>query len=192
MNVNTTFRRHVAEWHAWKNELVGIQALALAFSWVAIMAILAQVRFVLPFTPVPFTMQVFGVLLGGIVLGRGLSTLAQGLYVGLGILGMQWFQGTNGGWEYFLGPTGGYLLSYPLATFLVATLAEQGRGRPVRALTAMLVGLATIYAFGVVWLAFVIDVSFLDAIMLGAVPFVVLDLVKAVLATGVGLGVASR
>lgn len=191
MNVDSSFRRHIIEWHAWKDDLEGVQRMVLAFSWVAVMAILAQVRFVLPFTPVPITMQVFGVLLGGVLLGRTLGTLAQSLYVGLGLLGMQWFQGTNGGWEYFLGPTGGYLLSYPLASYLVAVLVDGGTRNTFRTLVAMLVGLATIYTFGVLWLAVALHVSILKAILLGAAPFILLDLVKVALATGVGVRLAA-
>lgn len=176
------FQSRVHEWHLWKDQQGWLQSLVIAMAWVPVMAILAQVRFVLPFTPVPITMQVFGVYLGAILLGRNKSIAAQALYVGLGIAGMQWFQDYNGGWAYFLGPTGGYLLAYPFASWVTAELLER-RQNPI---VAMLAGLLIIYALGVAWLAWSLDVSLTRAIMLGAAPFIVVDLVKAVVAAGMG------
>lgn len=158
--------------------------LTLSLAWAALMGLLAQVRVPLPFTPVPFTMQVFGILLGGVVLGARYGALAQVAYVGVGILGVPWFQGYNGGWAYFLGPTGGYLLAAPLAAVVTGILVARVRLRPtLRSAFAMFAGVSVIYLVGMTWLAVALDVSPARAFALGVAPFVLVDAVKAVAAT---------
>lgn len=167
-------------YRVWRESRSVLVMLTCALLWAGLMGLLAQVRIPLPFTPVPFTMQVFGVLLGGVILGTAYGTLAQALYVGIGIAGVPWFQGYHGGWEYFLGPTGGYLLAYPIAALFVGSMASRAPVRPAaRSLVAMLVGLMVVYACGMTWLAWVLDVSIARAFALGVAPFIVVDVLKA-------------
>src|SRR2546429_7266798 len=100
---------------------------AVAFVTV-LTAIAAQVSVPLPFTPVPFTMQPMVVLLGGAALGARLGAASQLLYLGLGIAGLPVFAAAAlpPGAARLLGPTGGYLMSYPLAAFVAGRLAERG------------------------------------------------------------------
>lgn len=146
---------------------------------------------------VPLTLQTFGVLFTGALLGarRGLS--ATGLYLLLGIVGMPVFAaGADGvhragldtivsvtGGRLVLGATGGYLLGFLLASALVGGLAERGWDRrPVRSLAAMMMGTVLIYACGVAWLALAAGLSLSDALIFGLWPFLPGDLLKLVAA----------
>lgn len=172
-----------SRFHAWRDNRSVAFMLTFSLAWAVFMGLLAQVRIPLPFTPVPFTMQVFGVLLGGVILGVRYGMLAQIVYVGVGILGVPWFQGYNGGWEYFLGPTGGYLLACPLAAVAAGAIAHRATLRPfVRSSLAMLAGITVIYALGMTWLALALDVSLARAFVLGVAPFVLVDAAKALAA----------
>src|SRR5215204_1352828 len=92
----------------------------------------AQISVPLPFTPVPFAMQDMVVLIGGAALGARLGMSAQVLYLALGIAGLPVFAASAvlpQGFARLLGPTGGYLMSYPIAAFVAGFLAERGFDR---------------------------------------------------------------
>ena len=120
-------------------------------------AIAAQVSVHLPFTPVPFTFQPMVVLLGAMVLGSRLGATSQMLYLALGIAGLPVFAASPllpQGAARLLGPSGGYLMSYPLAAFVTGALAERGFDRRyLTAIVAMAAGLAVVYAGGTAWLS---------------------------------------
>ncbi len=146
----------------------------------------AQISIPLPFTPVPFTLQPMIVLLGGAALGRRLGCYSQIIYLAAGIAGLPVFASSPilpQGALRLLGPTGGYLASYPLAAWIVGALAERGFDRRyLRSIVAMAAGLLVIYAFGVAWLAFGARVpqplGVRSALIAGAGPFFVADVVK--------------
>src|SRR5262245_33359024 len=160
----------------------------------ALTAIAAQVSVPLPFTPVPFTLQPMVVLLGGATLGARLGAASQVLYLAAGIAGFPVFAASAvlpPGPLRLLGPTGGYLMAYPIAAFLTGYLAERGFDRRYLAsVLAMLAGLFVIYAAGAAWLGFVarsaggaadgLSASFLA----GVYPFIVPDLLKLSIAAG--------
>jgi len=150
----------------------------------ALTAIAAQVSIPLPFTPVPFTMQPMIVLLGGAALGARLGASSQALYLLLGIAGLPVFAASATlppGAARLLGPTGGYLMSYPLAAFVAGWLAERGFDRRyLSAVVAMAAGLAVVFACGLVWLAVVAQpsIGIRDALAAGFFPFVLADGLK--------------
>jgi biotin transport system substrate-specific component len=154
-------------------------------------AIAAQVSIPLPFTPVPFTFQPMIVLLGGAALGARLGMTSQFLYLALGVAGLPVFAASATlppGVARLLGPTGGYLMSYPFAAFVAGWLAEGGFDRRyVTSVIAMAAGLALIFAGGVLWLAFVVQPSqgLAGALAAGFIPFVLPDLLKLLVAAGV-------
>lgn len=167
-----------------------VSVVALVVGFALLTALMAQVRLPLPFTPVPVTGQTFAVLLSGAALGWRLGTASQGLYVALGALGLPFYAGGNSGWEYATGSTGGYLVGFVVAAFVVGHLAERRQDRTVAtAVPAFLTGTVIIYLFGVSWLARSLGVGAVEAMELGMVPFVVGDLAKVVLA-GVALPAA--
>lgn len=151
----------------------------------------AQISVPLPFTPVPFTFQPMLVLVGGAALGARLGATSQVLYLALGIAGLPVFAASPvlplGGLR-LLGPTGGYLMAYPIAAFAVGYLAERGFDRRYwGSFFAMAVGLAIIFAFGVIWLAtFAVPAAgFAGAVAAGFTPFIAADLVKLAIAAGI-------
>ncbi|HVG69585.1 MAG TPA: biotin transporter BioY [Vicinamibacterales bacterium] len=159
----------------------------------------AQISFPLPFTQVPFTFQPMVVLVGGLVLGSRLGFASQVLYLTAGIAGLPVFAASATlppGILRLLGPTGGYLMVYPLAAFAVGCLAEHGWARRyVTSVAAMLVGLAMIYLAGTVWLAYFARlasgsaaVGLNAALASGVYPFVLADLVKLAAAAGITPG----
>lgn len=158
----------------------------------ALTAAAAQVSIPLPFTPVPFTLQPMIVLLGGAALGSRLGLSAQVLYLLAGIAGLPVFAASPllpPGALRLLGPTGGYLISYPLAAFAAGWLAERGFDRRyVTSVLAMACGLAIVFACGVTWLAFFARpaaVGLDAALRTGFYPFIPADIFKIFLAAAV-------
>ena len=145
----------------------------------------AQFSVPLPFTPVPLTLQDTVVLLGGAALGSRLGMMAQVLYLAAGIAGLPVFAASATlpqGPLRLLGPTGGYLLSYPFAAFLTGWLAERGFDRRyVTSVIAMIAGLAVVLTCGVTWLALFArpaGLGFSAALKAGLYPFLAGDVLK--------------
>jgi biotin transport system substrate-specific component len=146
-------------------------------------ALMAQVEIPLWFTPVPITGQTFAVLLAGAALGWRAGMASQVLYVALGAVGLPFYSGGGSGWTVVSGATGGYLVGFVAAAFLVGHLAERKQDRTVvTAIPAFLAGTVVIYGFGVTWLSYSLGVSGVEAMELGMVPFVIGDLIKVALA----------
>lgn len=151
----------------------------------------AQVSIPLPFTPVPFTLQPMVVLLGGAVLGSRLGMAAQVAYLMAGLAGLPVFAASPvlpQGMLRLLGPTGGYLMSYPLAAWLTGLLADRGLDRRYfTSVVAMAAGLAVVFACGVLWLAFGTGsaVGLSAAVRAGLYPFLPADTFKVFVAAGV-------
>lgn len=158
---------------------------AVAFVTV-LTAIAAQISIPLPFTPVPFTFQPMVVLLGAAVLGSRLGVTSQVMYLALGIAGLPVFAASPGlpqGAARLLGPTAGYLLSYPLAAFATGWLAERGFDRRyLTSVIAMACGLAVVFAGGVAWLSVALPRGFSGALAAGFTPFIIADLLKLLVA----------
>jgi len=162
--------------------VVRVAAVGLA---VALTATAAQFTVVLPFTAVPFTLTPLVVILSGAVLGSRLGAAAQMAYLAAGIAGLQVFAPSvvlPPGAGRLLGPTGGYLLAYPMAAFAAGYLAERGWDRSfLRASVALLAGLAMIYLGGFAWMTRFAP-SLGAAFAQGIAPFIVADLVKVAIA----------
>jgi len=143
----------------------------------AVIAIAAQIAVPVPFTPVPLTLQPLAVLLVGAVLGSARGAAAATLYLLEGMSGLPVFSQAHGGAMWLVGPTAGYLWSYPAAAFVAGWLAEhRGTTTIVRAIGSMLVGLAVIYAGGWSWLAVISGPR--AAFAMGVAPFIAADAVK--------------
>lgn len=155
----------------------------------------AQISVPLPFTQVPFTFQPMVVLLGGLVLGSRLGLASQALYLLAGIAGLPAFAASATlppGALRLLGPTGGYLMSYPIAAFVTGCLAERGFDRRyLTSVVAMLAGLVVVYACGAIWLGLfarrvaTAPLGLHTALVTGVYPFIAADLVKLLAAAGV-------
>jgi biotin transport system substrate-specific component len=158
----------------------------------ALTVVAAQVSVPLPFTPVPFTLQPMVVLLGGAALGARLGMASQVLYLALGIAGFPVFAASAvlpQGALRLLGPTGGYLMSYPFAAFVAGALAERGFDRRyITSVLAMAAGLAVVFTVGVLWLAWFArpaHAGLAAALATGLYPFLPADIIKICVAAAI-------
>jgi biotin transport system substrate-specific component len=160
----------------------------------ALTAAAAQISAPLPFTQVPFTFQPMIVLLGGLALGPRLGTAAQMLYLLAGAAGLPVFAASPTlapGFLRLMGPTGGYLMSYPIAAFVTGYLAQRGFDkRYVTSVLAMAAGLLVVYACGAMWLGWfagggaATPPGLRVALMTGVLPFIAADAIKLLIAAG--------
>ncbi len=158
-----------------------LESLAYIFSFSILMGLLARLSVPLPFTPVPVSGQTLGVLLAGLLLGPQRAALAMLLYLGEGALGLPVFSPTGpGGLAQLLGPTGGFLMSYPLAAFVVGYLASRLR----LATVALLAGEVVIFTFGALWLALILGQGGQGVLMMAVWPFIPGELLKVLAAFG--------
>jgi len=145
-------------------------------------ALLAQIRIPLPFSPVPLTGQTFAVLLSGAMLGCRRAFLSQALYLAAGATGLPVFAGGASSFAHLLGPTGGYLWTFPVAAALLGWLVERGASRSSWKLAGGLVlSDVVILTFGVLWLHALYHLPFSQAWLWGFYPFLVGDILKVVL-----------
>lgn len=161
-------------------------------AFVSVTALGAFVRIPLPFTPVPITLQTFFVLLSGAFLGSGLGATTQASYILLGLWGPPIFTGAGSGLLYLFGPTGGYLLGFVLASFLVGRLIKYSQSNLFLTFVIFCIADLLLLSTGVLWLKFLLGYSFKKLIFIGFIPFIPGDLLKAFIAAFVYLKVKSR
>ena len=155
--------------------------LVLVLAGSALLAISAQIK--IPLYPVPVTGQTLVVLMIGMAYGSRLGAATLLAYLVEGGMGLPVFAGGGAGWATLAGPTGGYLIGFLVAAFLLGLLAERGMGRgPVSTALAMIVGTALIYVFGVTHLSGFI--GFETAVAAGLLPFLYGDALKLIVAAG--------
>jgi biotin transport system substrate-specific component len=162
---------------------IGLGALVVALS--------AQVVVPVPFSPVPMTLQPLAVLAVGGLLGAAGGVSALLLYIVLGALGLPVFAGGGSGILHLVGPTGGYLLAFPIAAAVTGALAGQVPRSPLRVLLACALGMVIIHAGGVAQLALLGGDPAL-AMRVGFVPFLTGDLLKVGLAAALILAAGPR
>jgi biotin transport system substrate-specific component len=172
------------------------QSWALATLMTGVTVLSARFSEYIPPTPVPITLQVFAVLLTGLLLGRRWSAVAQVQYLLLGAVGAPVFAKGGLGLPTLFGLTGGYLLSYPIAATIVGWIAGRAgdeRATLPRQALACAVGLVVIYGMGCAWYAAYAHASLLSVVLPGALIFLGWDCVKAAAAIVVARGsVAAR
>lgn len=148
----------------------------------ALTAIFAQITIPLPFTPVPITLQVLAVCMAAAILGSKLGTISQLVYVLIGSLGMPVFSAGRSGLQVVLGPSGGYILGFVAAAFIIGKIIER-KSLPTLKVTliAMWAGLAAIYLIGMLQLSLVTGMPLSAAFMAGVIPFIWMDTIKITL-----------
>lgn len=180
-------------------EVVGSRAARralLVFAFALATALSAYVVAPIPGTPVPVTLQTMVVVLSGVLLGPALGAAAQAAYLAAGMAGAPVFFGGAAGFAHLFGPTGGYLLAFPVA----AALAGRVAGMPARGVTAagvlrlvaaLLLGFAVILAGGAAQLALITGDGG-GALRLGVLPFLTGELLKSVVALLLALRLRNR
>jgi biotin transport system substrate-specific component len=188
------------------------QKILLALSMAGLTALAAQIRVSIPWSPVPITGQTFAVLLAGVMLGRWWGGTSQALYVAIGIAGVPWFTGWSGGIGHLTGATGGYLVGFILAALFVGYFTDSfinsRRFAPMLGLM-LFANFVIIHGLGVLWLStFPYDEwlkatsilglgpyegrGILPLLMVGTIPFIVGDIIKAVAAAALTKGIAPK
>ena len=168
-----------------EKENVLARKILLSIAMAAVTGLLAGVRIPLPFTPIPLTGQVLGVLLAGIFLEGSFAGLSQALYLFIGLSGIPWFSG----WSslsfatFTANPTSGYLVGFIPAAFLIGKL-EHGEARMnlFRHAVAFFSGILVLYFFGAIHLAAILHTGFQKTLVLAVYPFIFFDFLKALLA----------
>ena len=178
----------------WRFESPALNKIVLAFAFACLTGIFAQLRFYLPYTPVPVTGQVFAVLLSGVVLGKWYGGMSQGLYAAIGAAGVPWFSDGKAGLEIISGVTGGYIFGFIFASLVIGWFTDRYlKSRSFAGLFSLMVaGIAIIYFFGVIQLSFVLGVNAQKAIELGALPFIGVDIYKALIVSAIGAAITTK
>jgi biotin transport system substrate-specific component len=159
------------------SENVTVKPMIHASLFAAFTAIGAFIRIPVP-GPVPITLQVFFVLLTGLVLGSRWGATSMLVYLMLGVIGLPVFSGGSSGIGVLLGPTGGYLIGFIPGAFAAGLISERSNGSLLTESAAALTGLIIIYLSGVIQLSIVADMSLQQAVIIGVLPFVLCDCIK--------------
>lgn len=177
----------------WRYNAKIIYKILMVFCMACITGLSAQFRFYLPWSPVPITGQTFTVLMSGVLLGAIWGGLSQFVYIFLGLAGVPWFSDGKAGLSVILGPTGGYLIGFIIASLFIGYIID--KNAKLRNFLPMLILLSIasfiiIYGFGLanlsIWLKVVkgSSVSFWKLLLMGAIPFLPGDIVKIIIAAG--------
>jgi biotin transport system substrate-specific component len=169
---------------------IGRRAVPVALG-ALVVAIAAQFVVPVPLSPVPMTLQPLAVLVVGGLLGAAAGVSALILYIALGALGLPVFAGGGSGFLHLIGPTGGYLLAFPVAAGLTGALVGRAPRSILRVLLACALGMVLIHVGGVAQLA-LLGGNPAAAFRMGFLPFLTGDLLKVGLAAAVILAVGPR
>ncbi len=192
----------------WRYELSIPKKLALALGIAVFAGLLAQVRFPIPWSPVPITGQTFAVLLAGVLLGRWWGGASMAMYAGLGAVGVPWFTG----WTSGFGATGGYIIGFILAALFLGHFTDKyirSRSFFSMLLLMLFANFILIHVPGLLWLNHFPYEAWLGAspvlgfgpyegrsllalLMVGTIPFIVGDVIKAVAAASIARGATPK
>jgi biotin transport system substrate-specific component len=160
-------------------DLKQLQMIVIASLMAALIAVGAYLQIPLPLGPVPLVLQNLFVLLAGLLLGARWGLASVGIYLLVGAIGLPVFVGGKGGLAHFLGPTGGYLLGFAACALVSGYLAGGLRNHTTKDVFAVILGSLMVYLCGVPWLKLVTAMSWEKAVLVGMVPFLPGDALKA-------------
>lgn len=181
-------------WFEWRNNANTATMLLLSFLMACFTGLMAQVTLAIPWSPVLITFQTFAALMAGVILGGKYGGLSMILYTVLGIIGMPWFSGMNHGLSFIFQASGGYIIGFIFAAAFIGYVFDHyaNSRKPVQTVIVMLIAnFGLIYIPGLIGLYNVmltktgVPLSFTQLLMMGAVPFIVGDLIKIALASGI-------
>ena len=170
---------------------MSVRDICYAGLFAAVIAVMAQISIPMPLG-VPMTMQTFAITLAAVVLGAKLSALSSLIYLILGAVGIPVLANFSGGFDKFVGPTGGFLISFPLMAFIIGWGAEHRKDFKGAYVLALVVGTLVNYVVGVALFCVVTNGSVAAGITACVLPFIPTAIIKAVLASIIGFGVKNR
>lgn len=159
-----------------------IKKIVLVGMFAALLAIISPFQIIIPFSPVPITLQVIGVSLAASILGSKLGTLSVIIYTILGAIGLPVFAGFKSGLPTLLGPTGGYIIGFILSAYIIGKLVELKTEItfPYMLMANILGILVGVYFIGTIQLSFVYTHSITKALVAGVIPYIVPEIIKLV------------
>ncbi|MFD2444950.1 biotin transporter BioY [Bacillus sp. CGMCC 1.16607] len=172
------------------NQQQKLKMMIVTALFAAIISVLAQITVPLPL--VPITGQTLAIGLAATILGSRYGTLSVLLYLLIGSVGVPVFAEFSGGISKLVGPTGGYLVGFVPAAFLMGWIMEKTSFNLMNAMIANTIGMLITLAFGTAWLKIAADLTWSAALAGGFTPFIIVGLIKAALASWIGILVRNR
>ncbi|BDH79099.1 hypothetical protein MTTB_04780 [Methanothermobacter tenebrarum] len=186
MNLESYYRKRYMLFK-WRSSQSFVNKSIMAFFMACLTGLMAQIVIPLPWTPVPVTAQTFAVLISGVLLGRYWGGLSQLIYVILGVAGIPWFAGMEGGYTVILGATGGYLVGFIIAALFLGHFVDKYvRSRNFMPMFGLMLfaNFILIYVPGLLALSFWVYTtkgytpSLWDLLVMGLLPFIIGDIIK--------------
>lgn len=168
------------------NQKIRTKQMVLIALMTAVTCVLGPLSIPLPFSPVPISLTNFAIFLAIFVLGMKNGTISFIIYLLLGAVGVPVFSSFRGGFQVLAGPTGGYLIGFIFLALIMGFALDHFDRKLVPTIIGMIIGMAVCYAFGTVWLAKLLSLSFKEGLMMGVIPYLAGDAAKIIIATIVG------
>ena len=169
---------------------ISVQDICSIAIMTAITVVMAQISIPMPMG-VPMTMQTFAITLAGVILGSKKGGLSILVYVLLGAIGVPVFAGFSGGVQNLIGPTGGFIISFPIMAYVIGLGVEHRKKKGMFVLMLIL-GTVLNYVVGVAMLCIIMNISVMTGITACVLPFIPTAIIKAVVAALLGLQIRSR
>ncbi len=141
----------------------------------------------IPIPPVPFTAQTLGVMLVGLVLAPIDALISIIIFILLGVIGIPVFSGGSSGIGVLFGPTGGYIFGFLASAGFISYFKGNGKDFKRNLIVTFLGGIGIVYLIGVPWLSFSLNMDIIKAMKIGALPFLIGDSIKVILASIIGV-----
>ena len=168
------------------NQKIRTKQMVLIALMTAVTCVLGPLSIPLPFSPVPISLTNFAIFLAIFVLGMKNGTISFIIYLLLGAVGVPVFSSFRGGLQVLAGPTGGYLIGFIFLALIMGFALDHFGRKLVPTIIGMIIGMAVCYAFGTVWLAKLLSLSFKEGLMMGVIPYLPGDAAKIIIAAIVG------
>ena len=168
------------------NQKIKTKQMVLIALMTAVTCVLGPLSIPLPFSPVPISLTNFAIFLAIFVLGMKNGTISFIIYLLLGAVGVPVFSSFRGGLQVLAGPTGGYLIGFIFLALIMGFALDHFDRKLVPPIIGMIIGMVVCYAFGTVWLAKLLSLSFKEGLMMGVIPYLAGDVAKIIIAAIVG------
>lgn len=168
------------------NQKIRTKQMVLIALMTAVTCVLGPLSIPLPFSPVPISLTNFAIFLAIFVLGMKSGTISFIIYLLLGAVGVPVFSSFRGGLQVLAGPTGGYLIGFIFLALIMGFALDHFDRKLVPTIIGMIIGMAVCYAFGTVWLAKLLSLSFKEGLMMGVIPYLAGDAAEIIIAAIVG------
>ena len=168
------------------NQKIKTKQMVLIAPMTAGTCVLGPLSIPLPFSPVPISLTNFAIFLAIFVLGMKNGTISFIIYLLLGAVGVPVFSSFRGGLQVLAGPTGGYLIGFIFLALIMGFALDHFDRKLLPTIIGMIIGMVVCYAFGTVWLAKLLSLSFKEGLMMGVIPYLPGDAAKIIIAAIVG------